>query len=141
MFLKNFGEGAKAIKLSGNVTTGTSAVNTSTVDTAGYEGLAFLVSIGAAASNNSVKVQDGDTTSPTTDLAGSSLASDGTATDFLVDILRPQKRYHRLVVTRGTTTTVDAIWAILYNPRTVPVSNVTTAQLVKQLVAPAEGTA
>lgn len=139
----NLVKDVKITKVLGNTTTGTSTVNTSTVDMQGYEGVVFLASISTAAANNGIKAQQGQQSGmgDAADLAGSQLLSDGTKTDLLLDIYRPQDRYVRAAVIRGTTTVIDAVWAIQYMAGKKPVNNVTAAQALELWASPAEGTA
>lgn len=142
--MKNLLPNSKIIKVSATVSTGTSAVVLTAVDTLGYEGVMFLASIGSANAGNGIKVQQGQASGmgDASDLAGSAVMSDGTQTDLVADVYQPLERYVRCVVIRaGTTTTVEAVWAILYGPRTVPVTNVTAAQAAEFSLSPDEGTA
>ena len=123
---------------------GTSAVNSSAYDMAGYENITFLVKLGTAAANNSIKAQQ-DTASgmgSAADLEGTSNASDGTEKLLVVEVVKPRERYVRCVVTRGTSTTIDSITAIQSCPRSIPVDNdASTNNSVEYHVSPAEGTA
>lgn len=132
----------QTIELSAGAVTAGTAVNSSTVDTNGFEGCRFIVCCGTSHAGNSVKVQHGATTSPTTDVLGSSKAFDGTDKTVIVDIYRPQERYLRCVITRsGADTTVQSIYAELYgSPRTEPVTQHSSVQYECH-VSPAAGTA
>ena len=60
----------------------------------------------------------------------------------MTDLFRPQKRYVRAVVTRGTANAViDGVIALQYSPRVEPVTNDTTVKSTKLLVSPDAGTA
>lgn len=113
------------------------------VDMADWDGVIFLASIGTAATNNGVKAQqDTDSAGATmADLEGTSILSDGTQTDFVLDIYRPSERYVRLAVLRGVSSTIESMWAIQYRGRKMPVDNETTAQAAEMHASPAEGTA
>lgn len=139
----NLSKDLKVTKVLVATATGTSTINTSVVDTQGFEGVLFLVSLGTAAANNGIKGQQGQIAnmSDAADLAGTQVLSNGTQTDILLDIYRPQERYLRAAVIRGTTTTIDCVWAIQYMPGKKPVNNVTAAQVVELWASPAEGTA
>ena len=121
----------------------TSAVATSIVDMADYDGVIFIASIGTAAADNIVKLQQSasNDTAGMSDLAGTALASDATSKCYVTDLQRPAKRYVRMSIARGTSTTVEAVWAIRYNARSLPVTNITSNQLVERTLTPAEGTA
>ena len=113
------------------------------LDMAGFEGVVFLASIGTAAANNGVAVQqDTDVLGGTmADLEGSKILSDATQTDFVTELIKPTERYVRLSVLRGTSTTIEAMWAIQYGPRKAPVENDTTTQAHEVHASPDEGTA
>ena len=138
----NISKETKIVKVLAPTATGTSTINTSVVDMQGYDGVIFLGSIGSAAANNGMKVQQGAISdgSAAADLAGS-LAGGASKTDLLVEVTKPQKRYVRAAVVRGTTTTIDCVWAILYRGIKQPVDNSGAAVAQKLLVAPIEGTA
>lgn len=138
----NISKETKIVKVLGPTATGTTTINTSVVDMQGYDGVIFLGSIGTAAANNGMKAQQGaqSNLSDAADLAGS-LAGGASATDLLVEVTKPQKRYVRAAVVRGTTTTIDCVWAILYRGVKQPVDNSGAAVAQKLLVSPSEGTA
>ena len=123
--------------------TGTSDVNGTVIDMSGFDGVMFVGAIGSAAANNGIKVQQGAASNlaDAADLAGSKVLSDGTQTQFVVDVFRPQERYVRPVMVRGTTTTVDAVFAIQYGGRSLPVTNTSAALAAELHVSPDEGTA
>lgn len=136
-------KGLKITKISPTVSTGTSAVNGTHVDMAGYLGVMFLISFGSSAADIGAKAQQGNDSgdSDMADLAGSLQLLDGTKKQIVLDVRRPSDRYVRPVLQRTTTTTVEAIWAIQYGPRDLPIDNVTAAQAVKLIEEPLEGTA
>jgi hypothetical protein len=113
------------------------------VDMANWDGVVFLASIGTAAADNGVNAQqDTDAAGGTmADLEGTKILSDATQTDFVLDLYRPKERYVRLAVLRCTSTTIEAVWAIQYRGRSMPVDNDTTAQAAEVHASPAEGTA
>jgi len=113
------------------------------LDMAGFEGVVFVASIGTAAANNGVNAQqDTDAAGGTmADLEGTKILSDATQTDFVLDIYRPTERYVRLAVLRGTSTTIEAVWAIQYGAHKMPTDNDTAAQASEVHASPAEGTA
>lgn len=138
----------KLIKVLATVSAGTSAQNGTAVDMqadGGWDGVVFLGSIGTAAADNTMKVQQGDASngSDGADLEGSELASDGTQTQFVIDVYQPQggARYLRPVLTRATSTTVESVWALLYKGKTAPVTSASAALAQLRLIQPIEGTA
>lgn len=135
------------VRLSNGAVAAQTEIDSTAIDTAGYDGVMFLTAFGAitGGSDVDVKLQDGATASPTTDVAGSNVpvADTNSNKQVLHDIYRPQKRYLRVVVTRTTANTVlDGIWAILYRGRKEPISvDATSVAAVKLLISPDEGTA
>lgn len=136
-------KGCKITKISPTVSTGTSAVNGTHVDMAGFLGVLFLISFGSTATDIGAKAQQGDASNDgdMSDLADSLQLLDGTQKQIVLDVKGPTGRYVRPVLQRTTTTTVEAIWAIQYGPRDLPISNATAAQAVNLLEDPEEGTA
>lgn len=135
----------KVIKVADHSTAATSGVTSASVDTAGYEGVMFLTSFGTAAAGNTLKAQqssDDGGSDDFSDLAGTSVSSGSSDEDVWLDIYRPGKQYVRVVAARGTSSTLESVWAILYGPRQAPVDNTTTGTIVGELhVTPDEGTA
>lgn len=132
------------------VAAGTTAQNGSSVDMAGWEGVIFIARVGAltATAVTSLKAQqssDNGSSDAFADLAGSlqSWADDDDGKCIVLDVKRPQERYVRPVLSRGTANAViDGIIAIQYGPRTKDTSDDATTVLSRlQLVSPAEGTA
>lgn len=138
-------ENCKLVKLADHSTAATSTVTSAALDTQGYGGAWIFSSFGTAAADNTVKVQQSDddgSTDAYSDLLGTSVASGTSDEDVWVDVKRPAKRYLKLVAARGTSSTLESIWAILYNPTNVPVDNTTSGTIIGEaFVQPAEGTA
>jgi hypothetical protein len=111
---------------------GATAVNGDIIDTAGFEGAAFLVQVGAvvAGAVTSVKLTGSAAAdmSGAADIAGLSLTIADTDDGGIkvLDYRRPAYRYLRLVVSRATqNATVTAI-AALYGARDAVVAQPTT---------------
>lgn len=124
---------------------GTSAIDSTSIDMTGFDSVLFIVKLGTAAANNTIKGQ-GDTATgfgTVQDLTGTSVASSSTSTNkvLMLDLQHPVKQFVRVEVTRGTSTTIDSITAIQYNARTVPVTQTATVVTLEQWNAPADGTA
>jgi hypothetical protein len=137
----------KLVKVQDHTTAGTSAVNSDGVDMTGYDGVLFLTSFGTANDNNTVngaQSDDDGSTDTYDDLEGSKVTS-GTSPsneDVWLDVFRPTKQYVRLEAARGTSSTLESIWAILYRGRSEPITNITSGTITgKALVSPTEGTA
>lgn len=136
----------KIIKVADHSTAATSDVNSTGVDTKGYQGVTFLTSFGTAAADNIVNVQGSDDDGGSdayADLAGTAVALAGASDeDQVAEVYRPAQRYLRLHIERATSTTVESIWALLWAARDLPVDNTTTGTIAAERnVSPAEGTA
>ena len=139
----NLSSNVKITKVSDYAAAATSAINSASVDMSGYTGVLFIASFGTAAANNTMNAAQGaDDSADWEDLTGTSVASGASDEDVWVDVYRPTDRYVRAEIARGTSTTLEAIWAIQYGPRTAPVDNTTTGTISGEVHAsPAEGTA
>ena len=138
----------KLIKVKDHTAAGTTAVNSDGVDmqqNGGFDGVLFLGSFGTAAADNTVNAaqsSDDGSADDYTDLAGTSVASGTSDEDVWLDIYQPSKRYVRLEAARGTSSTFESVWALLYRARSVPVDNTTSGTIIGEAhVTPAEGTA
>lgn len=140
-----FNENHKPVKVKDHSTADTTAVTSDAIDTQGYGGVFILSSFGTAASGNTVKAQYSDDDAATdaySDVAGTSVSSSTSDEDVWIDIKRPAKRYVKAVFARGTSSTLESVWAILYNPTSVPVDNTTSGTITGEaFVQPTEGTA
>ena len=129
-------------------TVATGDVTSDIIDMAGYDGVLFLV-IWGAITDGTPKVkaqQDSDSAmGAAADLTGTSVAIADTDDNkmAILDILQPQERYVRCVVTRGGSTgaVVDAILAIQYNAHAEPVTQSGDVAGHEKHVTPIEGTA
>lgn len=135
-------ENVKITRLNGVQSAATSAVNAASVDMSGYRGVIFLASLGTPAADNIMKAQQSADDSSFADLADSAVNVGASDDSQWIDIYDPEERYIRPSIARGTSSTVEAIWAIQYDPRETPVSNVTAGTINGvALIRPAEGTA
>lgn len=146
MFPGFLSDRVKFIKVKDHSADGTSAVNSDGVDMnqdGGYEGVIFLTSFGTAAAGNTMNAAQGaDNSSDWVDLTGTSVTSGTSDEDVWLDIYKPTDRYVRAEIARGTSSTLESIWAILYNPRSTPVDNTTSGTIAGEAhISPAEGTA
>lgn len=140
----NLSSRVKFQKVEDHTAAGTTDVVSDWVDTAGYEGVVFLTSFGTAAVGNTLKAQQSTASDGTgaADLLGSSVTSGSSDEDVWLDINRPAERYVSVTAARGTSSTLESIWALLYGPRELPVDNTTTGTIVGELLyEPTEGTA
>lgn len=148
MFPGLLSDNVKLIKVKDHSAANTTAVDSDGVDmdqNGGYEGVLFVTSFGTPATDNTIKAQqssDDGSSDSYGDLTGTLTAPAASDEDHWLDIYKPTKRYVRVEATRGTSSTLESIWAILYGPRSKPVDNTTTGTIVGEgHVSPAEGTA
>lgn len=139
----NLSKNVKVTKVKAYQAANTTTITSDEVDMANWDGVVFLASIGTAAANNGVKAQQDTVTGmgSAADLEGTSILSDATQTDFVLDIYRPREQFVRCAVVRGTSTTIESVWAIQYRGRKSPVDNDGTYQATETHASPAEGTA
>ena len=145
--MKTFFHNCKVVKVQDHTAAGTTDVTSDAVDMSqdgGYGGVCFIGSYGTAAAGNKPHAeQSSDNGSADTfaDLLGSEVGVGSSDEEVMLDVSQPQERYVRSVWARGTSSTLESIYAILYNPRVVPVDNTTAGTIHGELhVAPAEGT-
>ena len=122
----NLSKATKTIRLKPDasgwtVVAGTSDVNSDIVDTQGFDACRFIVGFGTITSGavTSIKIQQGAAAAmgDAADLAGTSVtvADDDDNQIAIVDVIRPQERYLRVTVDRGTQNAViDFALAELY---------------------------
>src|SRR5438067_10220682 len=132
-------EDAKIV-VEGPTATGTTVVDFSVLDMAYFAAVLFLCRLGTAAANNNIRArQDVASGGAFADVTGS-LVSHATNNVLVLDLKRSDKRYVRLRVTRGTSTTIDFVAAIMYGARNKPSTQLTTTTF-KQIVGALDGVA
>ena len=144
--MHNLSSNVVTVRTSIAVVAGTSEIDTTSVDTAGFEGCRFIAAFGVITSGaaTSIKVQQAPDNSTWTDVLGTSQTVVDTAdtTIFISDIYKPQARYLRLVVLRATQNAVlDGVIAELYLPRQAGVAQDATTTILETFSNPAAGTA
>lgn len=122
----------------------TTTLTSDSVDMQGYDGVVFIAKYGTAAANNVIHAEqssdDGDSDA-FTDIADSEVAAGASDEIQFIDILRPEERYVRCAALRGTSSTLEGIWAIRYQARTKAVDNTTAGTIAGvTLVSPVAGT-
>ncbi len=122
--------------------TGTTTITSSAIDMAGFLGAILIVRLGSPATNNNIRWSQCDTTGGTyADLTGTLVGNHATDNPLVVDVFKPQEQFLKYVVTRGTTTTIDAVTVIQYGARGVrPVTQPSGTQK-ESYFSPVEGTA
>ena len=131
-----------------SVNAGTAANLSAAVDMAGYEGVLFVVSLGAITTTGiaTVKVSQCDTSGGSyADLTGTSVAStaDGDAQGLiLVEVINPLERYLKVTVTTATANVeIDSVTAIKFGAKAMPITENADVIDSEQHISPAEGTA
>jgi len=130
----------KVTKLADHAAANTTDVTSAELDMAGFDGVLFLTSFSSAAANNLVTVH-GCASSGGSFAATTCTCASGTSDeDVVVDVKEPSTRYLKLVASRGTSSTLESIWAIQYSARSKPQTSdlAGTAQVNQYLTSPAE---
>ena len=140
-----FTEDVKITRVKAYQSANTTDVTSDGVDMNGYDGVAFLVCYGTAAADNLIHAEqssDNGVGDAYTDIAGSEPNDAGASSEIqFVDIRQPQERYVRCIAVRGTSSTVENIYAFRYNIRSMPADNKTAGTIEgEQLIAPIAGT-
>ncbi len=138
----NFSDEVKvSLVAAGEASAGT-AINSSAVDMAGFEGVVFLGSIATANAANFANLAQGDTSGGAfVDLAGTKVVPGDDGDSFMLDIFRPRDRFVRLEIDRGGANTATGdVYAFQYGPTKAPVSHGSTID-AEFHPSPAEGVA
>lgn len=129
---------------------GTTDINGDSVDMNGYEGVMFILVLGAITANavTSLKAQqssDDGSVDTFADLEGTgmTIADSDDEQVFILDIWKPQEQYVRPVVDRATqNAVVQTCLAVQYKARETPITqSVTDLVTYENHVSPDEGTA
>lgn len=121
--------------------TGTTTIDGSALDMSGFEGALFIVRLGSPAINNNLRVRQCDTTGGTyADLTGTLVGNHASDSPLIVDVFRPQEQFLKYQITRGTTSTIDAVTVIQYHAGARPTSQPSGTQ-AEAWSWPVEGTA
>lgn len=128
---------------------GTSDINGSSVDMAGYDKVTFICCWGTITDGTpALKVQqssDDGSSDTFDDLAGTSVSVATTDDNKIcaVEVVRPVKRYLRPVVVRGGATgaSVDAVIAVQSGASRIPTTHDATVAANEVHLSPGEGTA
>ena len=148
--MSQLSNGIKITRVLNAVAAGVSVQTSTAVDMAGFDGVRFIVALGAGAAGSigQVKAQQCDTVGGSyNDITGSGGAVFTPTTDdnkvYVLDVLRPARRFVRCVVLRGTgNTVIDAVIAEQYGGRRLPASDDATTGLGRRFVLSApDGTA
>ena len=131
-------------KVEDHTAAGTADVESASVDMANYTGVVFVTSYGTAATDNGCHIEsssDDGSADTFADLTGTETLSGSSDEDVWIDMRNPRERYVRAECLRGTSTTLESIWAIQYGGRSLPTDNTTTGTIIgEKHNSPAEGT-
>ena len=134
MFIEGLSNEVKATVVSGHTNAGQAAVTGTHVDmggTVGFDSVMFIFVLGTVSAGSVMvaKAQEGNNSgdSDQADIAGTSVSvtdSGGASSNkiaAIVDVVKPQKRFVRPVITPGTANAeIDMIIALQYNARSRP---------------------
>lgn len=134
----NFLSNHKLVQVSAATAAGTTAVSGTAIDMDGFETVTFFCTIATANAGNYIKVQTDSASgfSSGTDVTGSTVVAGADGDIVAVELTQPVERYVRPQVVRGASTAAGEIWAVLSNPRTLPVDNDVTGVIVSAIVQP-----
>lgn len=140
----------KTIRVSAAVAAGTTDIECTGVDMAGYDAVRFVALFGALTASHATRLRaqqssDDGSADAYADIAGSAteLLGDDDDDDMLItDLIRPAERYVRPVIDRATqNAVVDGVIAELYRARDIPVTQDATVIEAVKLAHPIAGTA
>ena len=143
----NLSTSGKVTRVSNAVAAGTATTNCSSVDMKGFDGVTFIVSVGAivATGTVTVKAQQSEDDSSFADLEGTAVAYTDADDNkvAILEITKPRERYVRPVVITATANgTIDSVIAIQTSADAEPITHDSTTVVgSEQHLAPAEGTA
>jgi hypothetical protein len=102
---------------------GTSTITSSAIDMQGFKHLKVIAFIGTPAANNITTVQTGDTTTTAATTATSASAS---VSVQIIDVQNVNKRYVKISVARGTSSTIEQVTVIRYGALSKAVTQAAT---------------
>jgi len=143
--MRALSEDVKLTVVSGYASAAQTDVTSTGVDMTDWDGVLFLTSYGTAAADNLIHVEqssDNGSSDTYADLEGGEIDLGGASDeDQWVDVFRPKERYVRCIAQRGTSSTLETIWAIQYRGRSLPADNTTAGTIYgKTIISPDEGT-
>ena len=141
--ITNLSKEAKLLKIKAASADGTSTVTSDAVDTQDFSRVLIFTTIATANAGNYVKLQqssDDGSADAYADLEGTKVIAAVSGDIVGVDLIKPQERYIKCVVTRGATTVLGEIFALCYGAQVLPVTQVSTTN-VEIHASPDEGTA
>jgi hypothetical protein len=134
----NLSQGVKITKVAAAGASAGTAVNSSSVDMSGFEGVIFIGSLATANAGNSAVAAQSSDNSAFADLSGASVVTGDDADSFLIDVYRPRERYVRVELDRsGANTAYGDIYAVQYKAAKSPTTHGATIDSVLA-ISPAE---
>jgi hypothetical protein len=133
--IRNLSTDCKLIKVKAYSAANTSAVVSDEIDMQGYKGILALANFGTPAANNTIEIGGYATTggSPTR-LTGAVTAPGATDAFQALEVYNPSTRFVQVTATRGTSSTLDAMFVLLYG-KDRPVANLTAGTVYSLLLA------
>jgi len=121
-------ENVKITKLADHSAANTTDVTSAELDMAGFKHVMFCTSFGTAAANNLITMHQSDAASG--EAASVALLTSGTTDeDVILDVKNVAYRYLKLVASRGTSSTLESIWAVQYGSDDKAVDNSTAGTI------------
>ncbi len=123
---------------------GSTPLESSIIDMAGYEGVLIATRFGTAAADNilSAKMSTANDSGTMSPILGSAVTPGASDENQWLDVYRPKMRYVQALVTRATSSKLGEIWAIQYGGRKLPEDNNTAGTIAGDLsVSQSTGTA
>ena len=141
----NLAAQVKGTRVLNAVAAGQTDQNSAAVDMKGFESVLFMAAFGAitATAVTKIKAQQSSDNVTFNDLAGTEVVVADSADNkvFWLDVVKPEDRYVRLVVDRGTADAViDGVFALQYGAKKVPTTHDATFGGGELHVSPDEGT-
>jgi len=138
----NLSKNVKITKIKDGAATGTTEVISDVIDMQGYEGVVLFTTIATANAGNFLKAKQDAAIGMggAVDLAGKKIIAVANAQVVWLDIYKPTDRYITANIIRaGATTITGDIYAIQYEGRKYPESNLVTNVIIGELLfSPAE---
>lgn len=141
-------KGCKILKICNSVSASQATTTTDIIDIQGYVGCLFICKLGtvvnAAAITMTIQQNTINGSSGMAALSGAqaaiAVASSDSEQSLIVDVARPRERYLRAsIVTATQDVEIDSVFAILYGPCNIPVTQPSTVDASAYVVSPAEG--
>ena len=137
----NFLKNVKITMVNDAAASAGTAIDSDSVDMAGFDGVVFVDQMTTANASNFANVATSSDDSSFNDLLGSKVTPGDSGDSWAIEIHKPLERYLRCEVDRGgANTAVGAIYAFQYTGRKVAVTQGTTIDSEIH-AGPAEGTA